>query len=212
MKGEYLKNCNCVASCPCDTVGVPAPHSFCEGFLGMRIEEGNLDSVKLDGLKWAVLVHFPGALHEGNGTAEVYLDENANSAQRDALVRILTGKEGGELFDIVSQIITTIHGPYFEPIDWDYDYTKRKARVAVRGRFETVSEPLPHVVKEAGQRVLVQIPDGFEYRVMEVAQATVLKSTGDIKFDWSGTNSNFALVEHTDKGLVSPEKTAAATA
>jgi hypothetical protein len=21
MKGEYMKNCNCIATCPCDTVG-----------------------------------------------------------------------------------------------------------------------------------------------------------------------------------------------
>lgn len=25
MKGQYIKNCNCIATCPCDTVGVPYP-------------------------------------------------------------------------------------------------------------------------------------------------------------------------------------------
>jgi len=25
MKGEYVKNCNCLQSCPCDTTGNPAP-------------------------------------------------------------------------------------------------------------------------------------------------------------------------------------------
>ena len=35
MKGRYLKNCNCVASCPCDTVGIPSPNKGCEGVVGM---------------------------------------------------------------------------------------------------------------------------------------------------------------------------------
>ncbi len=35
MKGQYLKNSSCLASCPCDTIGVPAPHKFCEGMAGL---------------------------------------------------------------------------------------------------------------------------------------------------------------------------------
>ena len=38
MKGRYLKNCNCVASCPCDTIGLPSPDKGCEGMAGMLID------------------------------------------------------------------------------------------------------------------------------------------------------------------------------
>ncbi len=34
MRGRYLKNCNCIASCPCDTVGIPYPGKGCEGMAG----------------------------------------------------------------------------------------------------------------------------------------------------------------------------------
>ena len=146
-------------------------------------------------------MHWPGALHEGNGTIEVYIDQKANPSQRDALVRILTGKEGGTLFEIFSQIVTTIHGPIFTDIQFDFDLKKRRAKVSVAGKFETESAPL--IVPATGdeQRVIVRLPDGFEYKEMEVAQSKSLKSTGAIKFDWKGTHASLALVEHTEKGL-----------
>src|SRR5262245_20638959 len=103
MKGQYIKNCNCLASCPCDTIGVPAPQNFCEGVVAMNIQEGQFDGVSLKGLKWAGVVHWPGALHEGNGTMEAFVDESANEAQRNALLTILTGKAGGPIFEILSQ-------------------------------------------------------------------------------------------------------------
>ena len=51
MKGQYMKNCNCLATCPCDTIGVPAPNAFCEGVVAMNIHEGHFDGLDLSGLK-----------------------------------------------------------------------------------------------------------------------------------------------------------------
>ena len=31
MRGQYMKNCNCIAACPCDTTGFPYPGKGCEG-------------------------------------------------------------------------------------------------------------------------------------------------------------------------------------
>ena len=46
------------------------------------------------------------------------------------------------------------------------------------------------------------MPDGFEYKEAEVAQAATLSSSGEIKFDWKGTHSSLAEVEHTNEALV----------
>ncbi|MGH2361521.1 MAG: DUF1326 domain-containing protein [bacterium] len=202
MKGQYIKNCNCLASCPCDTIGVPAPNKSCEGVVAMNIQEGHFDGVSLNGLKWAATVHWPGALHEGNGTLEAFLDERANEKQRDALVKILTGQAGGTLFEILSQIVTTVHGPHFVKITFDFDKEKRRARLSIPGFIETTTGPLTVPATGDEQRVIVKMPGGFEYKEMEVAQTTSLKSTGEIKFDWKKTHSSLADVEHTDKGLV----------
>ncbi len=202
MKGQYLKNCNCQATCSCDTIGIPTPHKGCEGLVAMNIQDGNFDGVSLSGLKWAAVVHWPGALHEGNGTIEAFIDKKATEPQRNALGQILTGKAGGALFEILASIITKMEGPHFVDIDFQFDKDKRRARVAVPGFFETTSEPL--VVPATGdeQRVIVRMPNGFEYKEMEVAQTGVLKASGAIKFNHQKTHSSLANVEHTGKGLV----------
>ena len=202
MKGQYVKNCNCLATCPCDTIGVPFPHAGCEGVVAMNIREGNFDGVDLSGLKWAAVVHWPGAIHEGNGTEQAFIDARANEQQRNALIQILTGQAGGPMFEIFASVITKIDGPHFVNIDFQFDKDKRRARVAVPGFFETTSEPLTIPATGEEQRVVVQLPGGFEYKEMEVAYAGALKSTGAIKFNHEKTHSSLAEVEHTEKGLV----------
>ena len=199
MKGQYLKNCNCVASCPCDTWGYPAPNDNCEGIIGMSITEGHFDGADLSGLKWVVTVWWPGALHDGNGVCEVFIDENADEEQRNALGQILSGRAGGPLFEIFASIMSTVHGPHFVPIEFEFDREKRTARMAVP-TAETTSRPLLIPATDDEQRVIVQMPGGFEYKEMEVAQAATLKSEGEIKYEWQDTHSSLAEVEHTPEG------------
>jgi len=202
MKGQYLKNCNCLASCPCDTIGTPAPNQFCEGMGGMHIQEGHFDDVDLSGLTWVGVVHFPGAMHEGNGDWEIYIDERASAPQRAALEQILTGKAGGPFFSIVAVVAPNHKGTHFVPIEWTFDKARRRARVAIPGYFETTTAPLTVIPTGEEQRVIVQMPNGFEYKEMEVAQAVTLQSSGAIKFNWQKTHSSLAEVEHTHEGLM----------
>lgn len=202
MKGQYIKNCNCIAACPCDTVGVPYPDPGCEGMLAMHIVEGNFGDVKLDGLNWAMTYHWPGALHEGNGTVQPFVDEKATEEQRNDLLQIMSGQAGNAWFEVVASIVTTVHEPQFVPIQFEFDKNKRKARVSIPGFFETVSVPLTIPATGGEQRAILQMPNGMEYKEIEVAQTAVLKGTGPIKFDHKNTSSSMAEVEHTDKGLV----------
>ena len=202
MKGHYIKNCNCVPSCPCDTIGFPAPHKGCEGMAGFHIVEGHFADVKLDGLTWAVTYHWPGALHEGNGTAQPFIDQKATEAQRNALLQILSGQAGNPWFEILASIITTFYDPQFVPIEFEFDKAKRRARVSIAGALETVSAPLTVPASGKEQRVNIRMPDGMEYKEMEVAQTVVLTGTGAIKFDHKNSHSSLADVEHTNQGLV----------
>jgi hypothetical protein len=169
---------------------------------GMHIVEGNFDGVQLDGLNWAALYHWPGALHEGNGSILPLIDERATPEQRNALLQILSGQNGGTFFEILASIITTMHEPQFVPIHFDFDKAKRRAAVSVPGLLETTSTPLAIPATGDEQRVSVRMPGGFEYKEMEVAQTGILKGTGAINFDHKGTHSSLAEVEHTHQGLV----------
>jgi len=202
MHGEYMKNCNCIATCPCDTVGFPHPNKGCEGMAGMHIIQGYFGDIKLDGLNWAVTYHWPGALHEGNGSAQPFVDQKASEAQRTALLTIMSGKAGGKWFEVLSSIVTTFHEPQFLPIEWQFNKDKRTARMSVPGFVITESSPLIVPADGSPQHVIVRMPDGMEYKEFEVAQAKTLEGTGPIKFSHKGTHSSLALVTHTDGGLV----------
>jgi hypothetical protein len=201
MKGRYLKNCNCIASCPCDTIGVPYPGKGCEGMAGMHIERGHFGELSLDGLSWVVTYQWPGPLHEGNGSVQPFIDQRATQEQRGALLQILSGQAGNEWFEFLASTVTKVYDPQFVPIEFELDKGKRKARVVIPGALETVSAPLviPNTSRE--QHVMVRMPEGMEYKEMEVAQTMVLKGTAAIKFDHKNTHSSLAEVEHTQAGL-----------
>jgi hypothetical protein len=201
LKGQYFKNCNCVAHCPCDTIGTPAPQPFCEGLNGMHVEEGFFGAERLDGLDFAFSYHFPGALHEGNGTLQPFITDRATPAQRDALLGILSGQHGGPLFEIFASLISNGLEPQFVPIEWAFDKARRHARLVVKGHGEAVAVPLVVPATGAEQRVIVQMPDGFEYHEVDIAQTAVLRGSGKIRFEHKGTNSNLALVDHSPRGL-----------
>ena len=202
MKGKHLKNCNCAFGCPCDFNARPT-YGPCEGMVGMHIDQGHFGDVRLDGLRWAATYHWPGPLHEGNGTIQAIVDERADERQREALLTILSGQEQveGTFFQIISMIVNTVLTPQFLPIDFEFDLDGRTARVAVPGVFETTSEPIKNPVTGAPHRIRVAIPDGFEYREAEIASATI-KSTGAIKFDSAGCHSSLADVTFTQNGVV----------
>jgi hypothetical protein len=201
MRGQYMKNCNCVATCPCDTIGFPYPEKGCEGMAGMHIIEGNFGKIKLDGLNWVVMYAWPGALHEGNGTVQGFIDKRASEEQRTALLTILSGKAGDAWFEILSSIVTTVHPPQFVPITWQFNKKKRQARVSIPGFLEARVAPLKIPATNEDQQVIVRMPNGMEYKEFQVAQTVVLKGTGAVQFDFKNTHSSLADVEHTHKGL-----------
>ena len=201
MKAQYIKNCNCIPNCPCDTVGFPYPGKGCIGMAGMHIFEGSFGNVKLDGLNWVVLYSWPGALHEGNGTIEPFIDQRASEEQRTALLTVLSGKAGNAWFEVLSSVVTTVLQPQFVPITWEFDKQHRRARVSVPGVLETVSGPLTIPATDQEQEVIIRMPNGMEYKEFYAAQTVVLKGTGQIKFDLKNTHSSLADVDHTHEGL-----------
>src|SRR5437763_1270269 len=80
MTGPYFKSCNCDPGCPCDFMSEPTHHE-CEGILGMEIKEGTFDGVSLNGVKFAAAYHWPGPLHEGNGSMKPYFDAATSEEQ-----------------------------------------------------------------------------------------------------------------------------------
>ncbi len=201
LEGEWIKNCNCAFGCPCDFNARPT-NGECKGLVGMHITKGNFEATSLDGLSFFVTVQFPGALHEGNGQAQAIIEERATPAQREALFAILSGQNSAEgtLFNIFSLIVTKMHDPIFEPVQFEFDKDARVARVRIPGVLDTDVEPIKNPVTGAPHRIQVVMPEGFEHREGEVAAANI-HSTGAIRFDTKGTHSTLAHVVQTPQGV-----------
>jgi len=182
LEGEWIKNCTCAYGCPCDFNAKPT-NGDCKGFLGMRIKKGHFEQTNLDGLSFFVNVHFPGALHEGNGEAQPIIEERATPEQRDALFQIMSGKHSAEgtLFHIFSMIVTKMHDP-------------------IPGAIISTVEPIKNPVTGAPHRIRVVMPEGFEHIEGEVASATI-HTDGAIRYDTQGSHSTLANVVQTPEGV-----------
>ena len=202
LEGEWIKNCNCAYGCPCDFNAKPT-YGECKGLLGMRIKSGSFENVRLDGLSFFVMVHFPGALHEGNGQAQPIIDERATTQQREALFAIMSGQNSAEgtLFHIFSLIVTKMHEPIFAPVSFEFDKAARKARIDIPGVLQTDVEPIKNPVTGAPHRIQVVMPEGFEHIEGEIASSNI-RSTGAIRFDTKASHSTLANVVQTPQGVV----------
>jgi hypothetical protein len=202
IEGDWIKNCSCAYGCPCDFNARPT-NGWCKGIAGMRIEKGHFGETRLDGLSFFIVVHFPGALHEGNGQAQPIIDERADPAQREALFNILSGQYSAEgtLFHIFSLIVTTMHDPVFAPVELAFDKEARTATLRIPGVLESEVEPIRNPVTGAQHRVRVVIPEGFEHIEGEIASANI-RSSGAIRFDTTASHSTLARVVQTPQGVV----------
>lgn len=201
LEGDWVKNCSCAYGCPCDFNARPT-QGWCKGLLAMHVRKGHFGDVKLDGVKFAVTVEFPGPLHEGNGAIQPIVDEKASQAQRQALFEILSGKHSreGTIFQIVSLIVTKIHDPVYAPIRFDFDLAGRRATISIPGVLETEVEPIKNPVTGAEHRIQVNMPDGFEHRSAEVASSDI-RSTAAIRYEGRGVHSSLAHVVQTQDGV-----------
>jgi hypothetical protein len=99
IEGQYMETCNCYLLCPCITSNLMArpTEGDCKAAVAMRIDKGEKDGVKLDGLSFIVLMHSPKAMAEGNFTVGLIVDERASDKQVEAIGAIATGVAGGPM-------------------------------------------------------------------------------------------------------------------
>jgi hypothetical protein len=206
IKGTELGNCNCAYGCPCQFNALPT-HGNCRAALGFEIEEGHFEAVKLDGLRMVELVSFPGPVHQGNGTMQVIIDERADAAQRDALVKIMTGQETDDMATmwwVYAAMSPNKLEPLFRPIEYEIDVDARRGHFRVPGIVETTGEPIRNPVTGAEHRVRIDLPHGFEYRLAEIGSATT-KTTANAAIPLEGiVNSygQFLRIHLSNKGVV----------
>jgi len=203
IKGSEFANCNCSYGCPCQFNALPT-HGNCRGVFGIQIDEGHFAEVRLDGLRAALLAATPGALHEGNGTMQLVIDERADARQRDALETILSGRETEEMATIwwvLGAMCPTKLETLFKPITFDVDVEARRAHLEIPGLLQMSGEPIRNPVTGAEHRVRIDLPDGFEYRIAEIGSGTT-RCAGPIELDLKDSYGQFALLHISNRGVM----------
>lgn len=117
VSGHYFEACSCDFVCPCPTSGLAAPPTkgFCDAGLVFEVERGAYGTTRLDGLRFAVLLHTPGPMIEGRWTVGVIVDDRATPEQREALTAIASGQAGGPMAAL-GPLVGTFAGVEVRPI------------------------------------------------------------------------------------------------
>jgi len=203
FKGREFTNCNCAYGCPCQFNALPT-FGDCKAVIGVEIGEGMHGETRLDGLRFAGVFKWPGPIHLGNGEAFPIVDARASDAQRNALLRILSGEDtepGATIFSVFAATFAKVHQPVFADIDIAIDMEKHRSRLHVPGYIDQHGEPIRNPVTGAEFRGLIELPNGFEYFRAEMARGWS-KTKGPIELDLADSHGHFAELHLSSTGMV----------
>ncbi len=192
--GEETGSCNCAWGCPCQFNALPT-HGRCEALVGLHIREGYFGDTRLDGVRFASIFSWPGPIHEGNGTRQLVLDEQSTEEQRDALIAMTSGTQGGTIFEIFAAVCPNVLEPIIAPINLESDRERRRATLDIPGVGESRIEPIKNPVTGEEHRARIVIPEGFEYQEAEMGNTVYVRVHSDEKVAFEHENSYAQLNE-----------------
>ncbi len=195
LKIDYVETCNCDYGCPCNFSGFPT-NGYCRGLLLSHIKDGNYGDVRLDGLDVIYAESWPKAIHEGNGTLQLFISKNASDKQRDALVKIFSGEAKGEgYYALFRPTFKYVLEPQFVDIIANID--GKKSSFSVPGFIDVELESFKNPVTGEEQETKIQLPKGFIFKMADAAKTKLMRIlTPNMNFDYSSQNAYFAQVEY----------------
>ena len=195
IKADYVEVCNCDYGCPCNFNGFPT-YGFCRALVLFSIREGNYGDTKLDGIDVIVAESWPKAIHEGNGTIQLYISKYATEDQRSAVINIFSGKAKGEgPFAVFAPTFKYVLEPQY--VDINKIINGKKSSFSVPGVMDVQVESFENPVTGEEQETKIQLPKGFIFKMADAAKTMLMRiSTPSMNFDHSGQNAFFAEVEY----------------
>ena len=196
LVGEEIASCHCAWGCPCQFNAL-LTHGRCEGLGAVQVHEGHFGDTPLDGVRFARIFWFPGAVHEGNGIRQLILDAQATPAQRAALVALDSGAHGGAYWEIFAAVSPTVLEPVMAPIHLEADRERRRATVRIPEVGDIEVEPIKKPVTGEEHRARLVLPQGFEFQEAEMGKAVVLRvNAGDrVRFEHHHTSTQLCAID-----------------
>jgi hypothetical protein len=157
-----------------------------------HIEQGHYGGVKLDGLRIGLSAQSPAAIHLGNVTLVILVDERADARQRQAIeVMVPTTPP----FSIFHSLASTFLGFHYVPIEMQLDGIR--SRVTVPGTLELALAPMINPVTGEEEPATLTKPKGFTAKLQELCATAVLRfSRAGLSYDHSGKYGEFCPFEY----------------
>jgi hypothetical protein len=203
LRGMEFTNCNCAWGCPCQ-FGAKATHGYCETVMCGHIDEGNFNDTNLDGLNWAVLMHWPGEVGEGNGTQQAIIDRRADPAQREALRKILHGEStapGATHYFVYNSTMSTVLDTLYAPIELSIDVDQRMASLTIEGLVESRGTPIISPFTGKPARTRINQPEGPHYTYAEMGNGNTTARAG-IELDLKDSYGEFNVLHMNQDGVI----------
>ena len=194
FEADFLQACNCDYGCPCE-FEAPPTQGFCDGLGAWRINKGKYDNMSLAGLGLAFAAKWPQALHHGNGTAVIFVDEKADVRQREALLKIVSGEAGGMPFEVIAATLTKVLEPQYAP--FKFHINGKKSSVKIGDYVEIVHEPIKNPVTGKPESVRIEHATGFVFQSAECVSAKACRvAASEINFSYPGKNGFISKVKY----------------
>jgi hypothetical protein len=203
IRGRELINCNCAYGCPCQFNALPT-RGFCEAIGAFIVDEGRYGNVSLDGLTVAMVLQWPGPIHEGKGKCQPVIDAKANPEQREALLKIISGQDTdpfATVFAVFATTFDTVFDPIVAPIELQIDVDARRATARAGSVIEMAGEPIRNPVTGHEHRARIDLPDGFEYEIAEIGSGTS-RASGPVVVQLKDSYAQFAHLHMNNHGLI----------
>jgi hypothetical protein len=139
---------------------------------------------------------FPKAIHEGNGTAQLFVTNKASQDQTQALISIVSGQAKGDgPFALFAGTFKYFLEPQFVDINAKID--GKKSSFSVPGVMDVQIESFTNPVTGDEQDTKVQLPKGFIWKLAEAAKSKIMRiTTSSLNFDHSGQNAYYSIVDY----------------
>lgn len=191
---HQIECCNCSHGCGCQFAGFPdSDTGSCEAILGFQVIEGHLNELDLSGLKMVFVAKWPKAIHEGNGSGALFIDNAASSDQVNALATIMSGQAGGMPVEIIAGTFTEFDGPISADIKMNTDM--KHGSFSIDGIVEVEQTPILNPVTGEEQDVHITFPSGgFMWNDGNIGNSKAMKvAHKNLAFEHKGHFSAHAI-------------------
>lgn len=186
LKGSGFEFCNCQPGCTCNFAGFPSsPDGSCQAAVGTRIDEGQCGDIDLGGIDAIALLHWPKAIHDGDGRAVFVVPPEVTDEQLGCMAQIFTGELGGLPWSILG---TTFEVAGVVRAAVTIEDNGIDSRISAEGVGSATGESLRNPVTDEPHSVAIDLAEGFIWKRGDCGKGSFRMAAEGIDLDFTDSN------------------------